>query len=279
MINLAARRAFVRVIAGAITILLFAALAVGQPQDAKKTHTLRGKVEGVDATAKSLTVNHGKVEGWMDGMTMKYKIDNADVFKNVKAGDTIALRILRGAEELSRQLIVIYSALIARVEQYRGSVISFSGDAITCWFDDVDGLAAPRAATCALAMQAVMAPFAAITLSDGAAIALTIKIAVASGPARRFVAGDPTVQHLDVLAGATIARLAAGEHLAAKGEVMIDEATAATLGGAATLSTWRNDDALAVRFAVLHANRSSSASGAIRCIASAGKPRTSRHSE
>src|SRR3954470_540715 len=42
----------------------------------------------------------------------------------------------RGAEELSRQLIVIYSALIAQVEQYRGSVISFSGDAITCWFDN-----------------------------------------------------------------------------------------------------------------------------------------------
>ena len=42
----------------------------------------------------------------------------------------------RGAEELSHQLIVIYSALIAQVEQYRGSVISFSGDAITCWFDD-----------------------------------------------------------------------------------------------------------------------------------------------
>src|SRR4051812_19368669 len=42
----------------------------------------------------------------------------------------------RGAEELSRQLIVIYSALIAQVEQFHGSVISFSGDAITCWFDD-----------------------------------------------------------------------------------------------------------------------------------------------
>jgi len=48
----------------------------------------------------------------------------------------------RGAEELSRQLIVIYSALIAQVEQYRGSVISFSGDAITCWFDDAERLEA-----------------------------------------------------------------------------------------------------------------------------------------
>ena len=36
----------------------------------------------------------------------------------------------RGAEEISHQLIVIYSALIAQVEQYRGSVISFSGDAM-----------------------------------------------------------------------------------------------------------------------------------------------------
>ena len=35
----------------------------------------------------------------------------------------------RGAEELTRQLIVIYSALIAQVDRYRGSVISFSGDA------------------------------------------------------------------------------------------------------------------------------------------------------
>src|SRR5215217_6025601 len=79
----------------------------------------------------------------------------------------------RGAEELSHQLIVIYSALIAQVEQYRGSVISFSGDAITCWFDDVgDGgwgmgvgeerptpnphppsPASLRAIACALAMQ------------------------------------------------------------------------------------------------------------------------------
>jgi hypothetical protein len=42
----------------------------------------------------------------------------------------------RGAEELTQQLNVIYSALIAQVDQYRGAVISFSGDAITCWFDD-----------------------------------------------------------------------------------------------------------------------------------------------
>jgi class 3 adenylate cyclase len=42
----------------------------------------------------------------------------------------------RGAEELARQLNRVYDALIAEVHRYGGSVIGFSGDAITCWFDD-----------------------------------------------------------------------------------------------------------------------------------------------
>jgi len=41
----------------------------------------------------------------------------------------------RGAEKLTRQLNAVYGALIAEVHRYRGSVIGFSGDAITCWFD------------------------------------------------------------------------------------------------------------------------------------------------
>ena len=100
------RRVVARIIAGVMTLLLFAALAMGQSQDAKKSHTLRGKVEGVDATAKSLTVNHGKVEGWMDGMTMKYKIDNADVLKNVKSGDTIEATVYDGDYTLYRVHVV-----------------------------------------------------------------------------------------------------------------------------------------------------------------------------
>ena len=48
----------------------------------------------------------------------------------------------RGAEELTRQLNRVYDALIAEVHRYSGSVISFSGDAITCWFDTDDALRA-----------------------------------------------------------------------------------------------------------------------------------------
>src|ERR1700687_4531281 len=44
----------------------------------------------------------------------------------------------RGAEELTNQLNRVYDAEIAVVEAYGGSVITFSGDAITCWFTSPD---------------------------------------------------------------------------------------------------------------------------------------------
>jgi class 3 adenylate cyclase len=47
-----------------------------------------------------------------------------------------ALGHRRGAEELTRQLNRIYTALIAEVDGYGGSVIDFAGDSLMCWFDD-----------------------------------------------------------------------------------------------------------------------------------------------
>src|SRR5262245_31730491 len=41
----------------------------------------------------------------------------------------------RGAEELTALLNQVYTALIAQVHGFGGSVVGFSGDAITCWFD------------------------------------------------------------------------------------------------------------------------------------------------
>ena len=64
-------------------------------QQAKgKSHTLAGKVEGVQADR--LTVNHGKVEGYMDAMTMPYKVDKPDILKSVKVGDQITATVYDG---------------------------------------------------------------------------------------------------------------------------------------------------------------------------------------
>src|SRR5262245_36714979 len=47
-----------------------------------------------------------------------------------------ALGPLRGAEEVATLLNQAYGALIEAVDSFGGSVVCFSGDAITCWFDN-----------------------------------------------------------------------------------------------------------------------------------------------
>jgi class 3 adenylate cyclase/tetratricopeptide (TPR) repeat protein len=184
-----------------------------------------------------------------------------------------ALGPQRGAEELPRQLNRIYDALIAQADQYRGSVLGFSGDAITCWFDDGSwelgagdwggepeaptpnsrppAPAPLRATACALAMQQTMRQFAQIDIPGAESVELAIKVAVAAGPVRRFLVGDPAIQTIDVLAGATLQRLAAAEHQASKGDVVLDEPAAAALGDQASILEWRADPESGARFAAV----------------------------
>ena len=159
----------------------------------------------------------------------------------------------RGAEELTRHLDAVYSTLIAEVENYGGSVIEFAGDAIMCWFDEKNDASSPssRAVACAFALQQAMRAFSLIALPNGTTITLSLKVAVASGSARRFVVGDPSIHYMDALAGETVARTSAAEHLANKSEVLVDEATVNTLGGSLTLQEWRTDEETNERFAVV----------------------------
>jgi adenylate cyclase len=144
----------------------------------------------------------------------------------------------RGIEELTLRINSVYQALIEAVEHWGGSVINFAGDAITCWFDGSDAPA--RATVCAQAMQTAMAAF------EG----LALKVAVTSGSVRRFAVGDPSIQLIDTLAGATVARLASGEGLASRGEVLLDEATVTMLGTALQITEWRTAET-GERFALL----------------------------
>ncbi|MCB8986706.1 MAG: tetratricopeptide repeat protein [Ardenticatenaceae bacterium] len=155
----------------------------------------------------------------------------------------------RGIEDLTRTINAVYAALIAEVERFGGSVIGFAGDAMTCWFDErVDSGGEPggenqsptwRAVTSAFALQAVLRQF-----PD-----LGLKVAVTTGPARRFVVGDPADQLWDTLAGHTIVRLSTAEHLANRGDIVVDEATFQELGDQVQVETWRT--VAQERFAVL----------------------------
>ncbi len=73
----------------AVILFLVLSVSFAQTPSKKKAHVLRGKIEQVNASTKSLTVNHEKVEGWMDAMTMTYAVDKESVLKELKAGDQI----------------------------------------------------------------------------------------------------------------------------------------------------------------------------------------------
>lgn len=152
----------------------------------------------------------------------------------------------RGAEELTRQLNLVYTALIAQLHQFQGTVIGFAGDAITCWLDGDDGR---RAVACAIAMQHAMKPFATVTTPTGATIPMAIKIGIAGGAARRFVVGDPKVQFNDVLAGAVLDQVAKAEQMAKQNETVITAQLAERLGDDIEISEWRAD--AADRFAII----------------------------
>ena len=142
----------------------------------------------------------------------------------------------RGAEELTRHINRVYDSLISELHRQRGSVIGFSGDAITCWLEGDDGR---RAVACSLAMQAQMSQLSEVRLPSGPVLPLAVKAVVATGAARRFSVGDPSIQVIDVLAGSILDRLAAAEHQAQKGEVVLDPSTARALAPYVEIDSWR----------------------------------------
>lgn len=86
--------------------VLMAAVCLGQAVPAKKAYTFRGKVEAVNAGTDSVTINGEKVEGWMDAMTMRYKVDDPAVLKNVKVGDQITATVYEGDMTLHKLQLV-----------------------------------------------------------------------------------------------------------------------------------------------------------------------------
>ncbi len=151
----------------------------------------------------------------------------------------------RGAEELTRHLAIVYNAVIAELHRYGGSVIGFSGDAITCWLDADDGL---RGAACGIAMQRVMPGVAQVRVPSGLSATLAMKVAVASGTVRRFLVGDPRIQVIEVIAGTVLDQVAAAEHLAQKGDVLL-AAPQVDLAEHFNEITWRTDEDTGARTA------------------------------
>jgi adenylate cyclase len=151
-----------------------------------------------------------------------------------------------GAEAVLTYINPVYEQLIAVLHQYRGSVIDFMGDAITCWFDETEGHlpSALRAVACGLAMQTALRPFTSQQTPKGTPFQLSVKVAIAAGPARRFLVGDPQIRIIDTVAGATLTRMAAAEAQAKTGELVVSRELIDQFQDSLQIGEWRGETAV-----------------------------------
>ncbi len=154
----------------------------------------------------------------------------------------------RGAEELISHLDRVYNTIIEQLHQYSGSVIGYSGDAITCWLDGDDGR---RAIAAALGMQAAMKQLLSISFPSGESVSLAVKVVIVVGGGLRLLVGDPSIQLIDVLGGAVAERLAVAAQVVHSGEVLVDTETAQRLSGMLTTSERRQNPDGSQSFAVV----------------------------
>lgn len=135
--------------------------------------------------------------------------------------ERLATRGRQGVEELSAIINTLFGALLKAVTTYGGVVLTFSGDALTVFFDSAQLGAQHSALACtaAFAMQQRMDGFAAIPTSCGV-WTLRLRVGVHSGQV--FVArlGNETRREL-LVAGGDVNRATLVEERALPGEVLL----------------------------------------------------------
>jgi predicted ATPase/class 3 adenylate cyclase len=204
-----------------------------------------GPVSAIAADRPSAYIPGDRRSAIAAGTTLPERVHGAALFADI-SGFTALTEALaeelgsqRASEVLTGHLDRVFHAVIEELHRCGGDVIYFSGDALTCWLDGDDG---SRAVATGIGMQDAINREGEVTTPGGLSVQLELKVAIAVGPARRFVVGDPEIQLIDVLAGALVDRIAAVEELAEKGEVLAHESALAVLGDGVALGDTRTSD-------------------------------------
>jgi len=77
-----------------ICVGLLAGCQRNPPPQPVKEYQMQGEVVSVDPAAQTAMVKGGKIEGWMEAMTMEYPVKDKAEFGKLKAGEKIQAKIL-----------------------------------------------------------------------------------------------------------------------------------------------------------------------------------------
>ncbi len=69
--------------------LVLALAGCGARQEQGKRYPVQGEVKAVDPASKSAKIDAGKIEGWMEAMTMDYPVKPESELAKLHAGDRI----------------------------------------------------------------------------------------------------------------------------------------------------------------------------------------------
>src|SRR5262245_50311757 len=64
-----------------------------RPKDVPKTVTVQGQVIAIIPESREIVLTHGEIKGFMDAMTMGYKVSSPALLKALKPGDTVQFTI------------------------------------------------------------------------------------------------------------------------------------------------------------------------------------------
>ena len=83
--------AMIRILLLSLAIFL---VACGSKAPAAKRYPMEGEVKALDAQSKTATIAAGKIEGWMEAMTMEYPVKPDAEFEKLHIGDHIQATVV-----------------------------------------------------------------------------------------------------------------------------------------------------------------------------------------
>lgn len=83
-----------RLITVLVAALALAACSSQESQEQVKRYPMQGVVKGLDASIKTATIEAGKIDDWMEAMTMEYQVKPDAEFQKLHVGDRIQATVV-----------------------------------------------------------------------------------------------------------------------------------------------------------------------------------------